>query len=226
MKKTLYILLAFITITLCSSCDWLEPEQDPSTQMYHTAATLISNPSLGQYTFLADDSVQLIPSTPLTIPDAQKDTLLNKRYYITFQIEHKTTQIYNINLISMQMMSEESIIEIPHNDSIPANKNELLSIKLLWTSGSYLNILTQIKGSGSMTHNYRLYHNIDSNGDTLYLTMRYDSKNDQPTYILQQAIYYDLKKYLTNTSDSTTICFNYNSGTPIYDTLYLKIANK
>ena len=226
MKKTLYILLAFITITLCSSCDWLEPEQDPSTQMYHTAAMLISNPSLGQYTFLADDSIQLIPTSPLTIPDAQKDTLLNKRYYITFQIEHKTTQIYNINLISMQMMSEESIIEILHNDSIPTGKNELLSIKLLWTSGTYLNILTQIQGSGYTKHNYRLFYNTNSNSDTLYLTMRYDNNNDRPTYTLHQAIYYDLKEYLTNKSDSTTICFNYNSGTPIYDTLYLKIANK
>lgn len=226
MKKTLYILLAFITITLCSSCDWLEPEQDPSTQMYHTAATLISNPSLGQYTFLADDSVQLIPSTPLTIPDAQKDTLLNKRYYITFQIEHKTTQIYNINLISMQMMSKESIININNNDTINKYKNEQLNINLLWCSGKYLNIITQAKGSGSVAHNYYLLHNPNIDSDTLYLTMRYNSNNDKPTYALQQAMYYDLTEYITGKSDSTTICFNYNSGTPTIDTLYLKIANK
>jgi hypothetical protein len=228
MKKTLYILLAFITITLCSSCDWLEPEQDPSTQMYHTAATLISNPSLGQYTFLADDSVQLIPSTPLTIPDAQKDTLLNKRYYITFQIEIETqsTQSYNINLISMQMMNKESIININNNDTINKYKNEQLNINLLWCSGKYLNIITQVKGSGSVAHNYYLLHNPNIDSDTLYLTMRYNSNNDKPTYALQQAMYYDLTEYITGKSDSTTICFNYNSGTPTIDTLYLKIANK
>jgi hypothetical protein len=228
MKKTLYILLAFITITLCSSCDWLEPEQDPSTQMYHTAAMLISNPSLGQYTFLADDSVQLIPSTPLTIPDAQKDTLLNKRYYITFQIEIETqsTQSYNINLISMQMMNKESIININNNDTINKYKNEQLNINLLWCSGKYLNIITQVKGSGSVAHNYYLLHNPNIDSDTLDLTMRYNSNNDKPTYALQQAMYYDLTEYITGKSDSTTICFNYNSGTPTIDTLYLKIANK
>ena len=64
------------------------------------------------------------------------------------------------------------------------------------------------------------------NSDTLYLTMRYDDNDDQPIYDLQQAMYYDLSEYLTNQSDSTTICFNYNSGTPTIDTLYLKIANK
>ena len=227
MKKLHYIIAAIATIILCSSCDWLEPETS-SNQIYRTAATLINKPSLGQYIFLADDGIELIPTTPLIIPDAQKDTLLNKRYYITFQIEIETqnTQIYNINLISMQMMSKESITYINDNDSITTYKNEQLDISLLWTSGSYLNILTQVKGSGSVAHNYYLLHNPNINSDTLYLTMRYDSNNDQPTYSLQQAMYYDLTEYITGKSDSTTICFNYNSGTPTIDTLYLKIANK
>ena len=227
MKKLHYIIAAIATIILCSSCDWLEPETS-SNQIYRTAATLINKPSLGQYIFLADDGIELIPTTPLIIPDAQKDTLLNKRYYITFQIEIETqnTQIYNINLISMQMMSKESITYINDNDSIATYKNEQLDISLLWTSGSYLNILTQVKGSGSVAHNYYLLHNPNINSDTLYLTMRYNSNNDQPTYSLQQAMYYDLTEYITGKSDSTTICFNYNSGTPTIDTLYLKIANK
>ena len=227
MKKLHYIIAAIVTIILCSSCDWLEPETS-SNQIYRTAATLINKPSLGQYIFLADDGIELIPTTPLKIPDAQKDTLLNKRYYITFQIEIETqnTQVYNINLISMQMMSKESITCINDNDSIATYKNEQLDISLLWTSGSYLNILTQVKGSGSVAHNYYLLHNPNINSDTLHLTMRYDSNNDQPTYSLQQAMYYDLTEYITGKSDSTTICFNYNSGTPTIDTLYLKIANK
>ena len=227
MKKLHYIIAAIATIILCSSCDWLEPETS-SNQIYRTAATLINKPSLGQYIFLADDGIELIPTTPLSIPEPQKDTLLNKRYYITFLIEFETqnTQIYNINLISMQMMSKESITYINDNDSIATYKNEQLDISLLWTSGSYLNILTQVKGSGSVAHNYYLLHNPNINSDTLHLTMRYDSNNDQPTYSLQQAMYYDLTEYITGKSDSTTICFNYNSGTPTIDTLYLKIANK
>ena len=225
MKKLHYIIAVISTIILCSSCDWLEPENQ-SNQIYRTAATLINKPSLGQYIFLADDSVQLIPTTPLIIPDIQRDSLLNKRYYITFQIEVNTAEVYNINLLSMQMMSEEPIININHNDSIATYKNEQLNISLLWTSGSYLNVLTQVKGSGSVAHNYHLLHNPNIESDTLYLTMRYDSNNDQPTYSLQQAMYYDLTEYITGKSDSTTICFNYNSGTSTYNTLYLKIANK
>ena len=225
MKKLHYIIAVIAITLLCSSCDWLDPEQDPSTQMFRTAATLINEPSLGQYIFLADDSVRLIPTTPLTIPEAQKDTLLNQRYYISFQIEVQSADIY-INLLSMQLMSKESITHIAHNDSIKTYKNEQLNISLLWTSGSYLNVLTQVKGSGSVAHNYHLLHNPNIESDTLYLTMRYDTNNDQPTYSLQQAMYYDLTDYITNKSDSTTICFSYNSGIPAYDTLYLKIANK
>ncbi len=227
MKKLHYIIAAIVTIILCSSCDWLEPETS-SNQIYRTAATLINKPSLGQYIFLADDGIELVPTTPLKIPEDQKDTLLNQRYFITFQIEIETqnTENYNINLISMQMMGKESIININNNDSIATYKNEQLDISLLWTSGSYLNILTQVKGSGSVAHNYYLLHNPNINSDTLYLTMRYNSNNDQPTYSLQQAMYYDLTEYITGKSDSTTICFNYNSGTPTIDTLYLKIANK
>jgi hypothetical protein len=126
----------------------------------------------------------------------------------------------------MQMMNKESIININNNDTINKYKNEQLNINLLWCSGKYLNIITQVKGSGSVAHNYYLLHNPNIDSDTLYLTMRYNSNNDKPTYALQQAMYYDLTEYITGKSDSTTICFNYNSGTPIYDTLYLKIANK
>ena len=226
MKKFNFIIAVILTSIFCSSCDWLEPEEDPSTHIYHTAATLIHDPETGKEIFLADDGIKLIPTTALSIPDSLENTLLDQRYYITFQIETQTTQIYNINLLSMQIMSRESITSISHNDTISEYKNEQLKINLLWTSGKYLNLITQIQGSGSVAHNYHLLHNPNQNGDTLHLTMRYDSNNDKPTYSLQQALYYDLSELLTNTSDSTTICFHYNSGTPTFDTLYLKIANK
>ena len=226
MKKFNFIIAVILTSIFCSSCDWLEPEVDTSTHIYHTAATLIHDPETGKEIFLADDDIKLIPTTALSIPDSLKNTLLDQRYYITFQIETQTTQIYNINLLSMQIMSRESITNISHNDTISEYKNEQLKINLLWTSGKYLNLTTQIQGSGSVAHNYHLLHNPNQSSDTLHLTMRYDSNNDKPTYSLQQALYYDLSELLTNTSDSTTICFHYNSGTPTFDTLYLKIANK
>ena len=228
MKKFNFIIAVILTLFFCSSCDWLEPEEDPSTQIYRTAATLIHDPETGKEIFLTDDGVQLIPTTALSIPDTLENTLLNQRYYISFQIEIQTpsTKLYNITLISMQMMSKEPIISISNNDTINEYKNEQLKINLLWTSGKYLNLTTQIQGSGSVAHNYHLLHNPNQNGDTLHLTMRYDSNNDKPTYSLQQALYYDLSELLTNQSDSTTICFHYNSGTPTFDTLYLKIANK
>ena len=226
MKKFNFIIAVILTSIFCSSCDWLEPEEDPSTHIYHTAATLIHDPETGKEIFLADDGIKLIPTTTLSIPDSLENTLLDQRYYITFQIETQTPQIYNINLLSMQIMSRESITSISNNDTIREYKNEQLKINLLWTSGKYLNLITQIQGSGSVAHNYHLLHNPNQNGDTLHLTMRYDSNNDKPTYSLQQALYYDLSELLTNQSDSTTICFHYNSGTPTFDTLYLKIANK
>ena len=226
MKKFNFIIAVILTSIFCSSCDWLEPEEDPSTHIYHTAATLIHDPETGKEIFLADDGIKLIPTTALSIPDSLENTLLDQRYYITFQIETQTPQIYNINLLSMQIMSRESITSISNNDTIREYKNEQLKINLLWTSGKYLNLITQIQGSGSVAHNYHLLHNPNQNGDTLHLTMRYDNNNDKPTYSLQQALYYDLSEFLTNQSDSTTICFHYNSGTPTFDTLYLKIANK
>ena len=228
MKKSNLIIVIILTLIFCTACDWLEPEDNPSSQIYRTAATLVYDPEIGMHIFLADDSVKLIPTTALSIPELQKDTLLNKRYYISFQIEIQTpsTELYNITLISMQMMSKEPIISISNNDTINEYKNEQLKINLLWCSGKYLNVITQIKGSGTVAHNYHLLHNPNMNSDTLYLTMRYDDNDDQPIYDLQQAMYYDLSEYLTNQSDSTTICFNYNSGTPTIDTLYLKIANK
>ena len=226
MKKFNFIIAVILTLFFCSSCDWLEPEEDPSTHIYHTAATLIHDPETGKEIFLADDGIKLIPTTALSIPDSLENALLDQRYYITFQIETQTPQIYNINLLSMQIMSRESITSISHNDTISEYKNEQLKINLLWTSGKYLNLITQIQGSGSVAHNYHLLHNPNQSSDTLHLTMRYDSNNDKPTYSLQQALYYDLSELLTNQSDSTTICFLYNSGTPTFDTLYLKIANK
>ena len=226
MKKINFIIAVILTSIFCSSCDWLEPEVDTSTHIYHTAATLIHDPETGKEIFLADDGIKLIPTTALSIPDSLENTLLDQRYYITFQIETQTPQIYNINLLSMQIMSRESIISISNNDTINEYKNEQLKINLLWCSGNYLNVITQIKGSGSVAHNYHLLHNPNMNSDTLYLTMRYDDNDDQQIYDLQQAMYYDLSEYLTSSSDSTTICFHYNSGSPKLDTLYLKIANK
>ena len=228
MKKLNFIIAVILTSIICTSCDWLEPEEDPSTQIYRTAATLIHDPETGKEIFVTDDGVQLIPTTALSIPDTLENTLLDQRYYISFQIEIQTpsTKLYNITLISMQMMSKEPIISISNNNTINEYKNEQLKINLLWCSGNYLNVITQIKGSGNVAHNYHLLHNPHITSDTLYLTMRYDDNDDQQIYDLQQAMYYDLSEYLTSTSDSTTICFHYNSGSPKLDTLYLKIANK
>ncbi len=226
MKKTYYIFLLLITtIILCTSCDWLEPEQDPTNQIYNTAATLIYDLS-GENIFITDDSLKLFPSSKLTIPEAQRDSLLNQRYFITFQIESQLHDIYTINLMSMQMMSKKQITTIDNNDFIGDYKNEILNMKAIWCSNQYVNIITQVKGSGTIEHNYHLLYNPNIDSDTLYFTLRYDNNKDKETYTLQQAMYYDLTELLTNRSDSTTICLNYNSGTPIYDTLYLKIASK
>ena len=123
-------------------------------------------------------------------------------------------------------MTQNSIIEINHNDSIKNYKNELLNIKNIWISSNYLNIITEVQGSGSILHNYNMLHNPNIQSDTLYLTLRYDNNGDAKTYSFQQAIYYDINNYLTNQKDSTTICFKYNSGYLEYNTLYLKTASK
>lgn len=226
MKKLHFFVLSLFTIFTLVSCDnWLNVEQDPSNHIYYTASTLIYDPS-GEYIFITDDNLKLVPTTKLTIPEAQKDTLLNKRYYISFQIKNQNDKEYSINLLSMQMMTQNSIIEINHNDSIENYKNELLNIKNIWISSNYLNIITEVQGSGSILHNYNMLHNPNIQSDTLYLTLRYDNNGDAKTYSFQQAIYYDINNYLTNQKDSTTICFKYNSGYLEYNTLYLKTASK
>jgi len=230
--KTIKYILSILTISLfLTSCDWLEPETDLSNQIYQIAATLVHDNS-GENVFITDDNFKLLPSNKLTIPDNQKDSLLNKRYFISFQLTEEDQVIstdktqYSINLLSMQLMSKEEIVEIDNNNTISNHKDEILKIQHLWCSGKYLNIITQIDGSGNKKHNYTLFHNRNNSGDTLYLTLRYDNNNDAKIYTLQQALYYDLQKYLNNQKDSTTICFNYNSGYLEYNTLYLKIANK
>lgn len=224
MKNLYYFLLPLFAIFIFASCD-LDIEQDPSNQIYKDAATLVYDPS-GEYIFVTEDSIKLFPTSKITIPEAQKDTLLNKRYFISFQIKDQNDKIFSINLLSMQMMLEKQITEIENNDLINNYKNEILNIKNLWCSGSYLNIITEVQGSGSKLHNYNLLYNSNIKSDTLHLTLRYDNNNDTKTYTVQQAIYYNLQDYLTNNSDSTTICFNYNSGYLEYNTLYIKIASK
>jgi hypothetical protein len=224
MKNFYYFLLPLFAIFIFASCD-LNIEQAPSNQIYNAASTLVYDPS-GEYIFVTEDSVKLFPTSKITIPEAQKDSLLNKRYFISFQIKDQNDKIFSINLLSMQMMLEKHITEIENNDLINNYKNEILNIKNLWCSGSCLNIITEVQGSGSKLHNYNLLYNPNIKSDTLHLTLRYDNNNDTKTYTLQQALYYNLQDYLTNDSDSTTICFNYNSGYPEYNTLYIKIASK
>lgn len=223
MKK-LYHIIILLSIFIYTSCE-LNIEQDPSNQIYYAAATLTYDPT-GEYIFATDDSLKLFPTSKITIPEAQKDTLLNKRYYISFQIKEQNEKIYSINLLSMQLMMKNNIIEISHNDSIKNYKNELLNITNLWFSGQYLNIITSIQGSGTKLHNYNLLYNSNIKSDTLYLTLRYDNNNDTESQNFQQALYYDIKNYLTNKKDSTVICFNYNSGYLEYNTLYIKVANQ
>ena len=84
--KTIKYILSILTISLfLTSCDWLEPETDLSNQIYQIAATLVHDNS-GENVFITDDNFKLLPSNKLTIPDNQKDSLLNKRYFISFQL--------------------------------------------------------------------------------------------------------------------------------------------
>ena len=229
MNKILISLLA--TLLLFTSCEnFLNTEVDPSTHVYYAAATLTYVPS-GENIFITDDSLYLYPTSKITIPDLQKDSLLNQRYYITFQIEENSSvsnNVANINLLSMQMMYTKTIIEIDSIDELQQYKNQQLSMQQLWTSGSYLNFITSITGSGYTPHNYHLIYNTEnSSSDTIYLTLRYDNNNDSPIYNLQNALSYNLSKYLNKSNnDSITICFNYNSNIPAYNTLFFKIKNQ
>lgn len=230
--KTIKYILSILTISLfLTSCDWLEPETNPTNQIFQIAAKLVYDPS-GENIFLTDDNLKLFPANKITIPENQKDTFLNQRYFISFQIAEESQLTnpnqtnYTINLLSMQLMREENIIKINSDDAMSNYKNEQLTIQHLWCSGQYLNIITQVAGSGSKIHNYHLFYNDNISKDTLYLTLRYDNNNDTKSYTIKQALYYNLKDYINNQKDSTTICFNYNSGYLEYNTIYLKFANK
>ncbi|MBO5728846.1 MAG: hypothetical protein J6R43_03275 [Paludibacteraceae bacterium] len=224
MKHLYYFILPLFAIFVCASCD-LNIEQDPSNNIYYAASRLVYDPS-GEYIFVTEDSLKLFPTSKITIPEAQKDTLLNKRYYISFQITDQYDNRFDVNLLSMQMMIEQQVTEIDDNASIDDYKNEILNIKSIWCTGPYLNLITEIQGSGNKLQNYNLLHNPNIQSDTLYLTLRYDNNNDAPTYTLQQALYYNIDNYLNSKDDSITICFKYNSGYLEYNTLYLKVPSK
>lgn len=226
MKNFKYILFTLLISTICVSCDWLEPETNETNTIYYSAATLINDSISGKNIFLTDDNLQLHPTELITIPDAKKDSLLNKRYYISFQVKEQIENRYSINLLSSQMMREIEIIEIESNEQIAKYKNEILTINRLWTSGTYLNIVSEIKGSGNKLHNYHLLYNPNITTDTLNLTLRYDHNNDTEDYNLQEATTYNLKNYINTQQDSIIIRLDYNSYFPEYSTIYIKTATR
>ena len=226
MKNFKYILFTLLISTICVSCDWLEPETNETNTIYYSAATLINDSISGKNIFLTDDNLQLHPTELITIPDAKKDSLLNKRYYISFQVKEQIENRYSINLLSSQMMREIEIIEIESNEQIAKYKNEILTINRLWTSGTYLNIVSEIKGSGNKLHNYHLLYNHNITTDTLNLTLRYDHNNDTEDYNLQEATTYNLKNYINTQQDSIIIRLDYNSYFPEYSTIYIKTATR
>ncbi len=225
-KKIFFILIGIMC--LCASCDWLKPEYEEINPTYHTACKLVHDPS-GQNIFITDDNKRLFPSKNIIIPDSQKDSLLDKRYYISFQIEglhNITDSIMTINLITIQQMFEKEVTEIEADEEINKYKNQVLTLQRLWTSGENLNIVAEIMGSGDKLHNYTLLHNINQKSDTLYFTLRYDNNNDDPVYLLTYAMSFNIKKYYPNDKDSVVVCFNYKSNFPQYDTLYIKTSTK
>ena len=225
MNKKIFFLLISV-LCLCSSCDWLEPEYEEIKPTYYSACQLVHDPS-GKNILITDDNKKLFPSETITIPDAQKDSLLNQRFYITFQVSDKSDikdSIVNINLLTIQRMFEKDVTEIESDNEISKYKNQVLTIQRLWTSSTKLNIVAEIMGSGSKLHNYALLHNINQKSDTLYFTLRYDDNNDASVYSLAYAMSFDLSKYYPTDKDSVIICFNYKSNFPQYDTLYIKTA--
>ncbi len=226
INKIRHIILSLLITIFCVSCDWLEPETNEVNTIYYSAATLINDSSSGKNIFLTDDNLQLHPTELITIPDAKKDSLLNKRYYISFQVKEQIENRYSINLLSSQMMREIKIIEIESNEQIAKYKNEILTINRLWTSGTYLNIVSEIKGSGNKLHNYHLLYNPNITTDTLNLTLRYDYNNDTEDYNLQEATTYNLKNYINTQQDSLIIRLDYNSKYPKYNTIYIKTATR
>ena len=223
IKKQIFLIL--ITILTLSSCNWLEPEIEPSNQIYQTAATLIHDIS-GKNLFLTDDSLKLQPIKEIIIPDNKKDSLLNKRYFITFQITEQNTSLYTINLLSSQQMREIPIIPIQSINDTTKYINQTLLLKNLWITSSYLNIITEIQGSSQKLHNYNLLLYPTSSTDTLHLIMRYDNNMDSAIYTLQEATTYNLKEYINTEQDSVIIRFNYNSYFPEYNTIYIKTSTK
>ena len=227
MNKKIFFLLISV-LCLCASCDWLEPEYEEIKPTYYSACQLVHDPS-GKNILITDDNKKLFPSETITIPDAQKDSLLNQRFYITFQVNDQSDirdSIVSINLLSIQRMFEKNVTEIESNDEISKYKNQVLTIQRLWTSSTKLNIVAEIMGSGDKLHNYTLLHNIKQNSDTISFTLRYDNNNDSPVYALAYAMSFDLAKYYPTDQDSVVICFNYKSNFPQYDTLYIRTATK
>ena len=125
MNKKIFFLLISV-LCLCVSCDWLEPEYEEIKPTYYSACQLIHDPS-GKNILITDDNKKLFPSETITIPDAQKDSLLNQRFYITFQVNDQSDirdSIVSINLLSIQRMFEKDVTEIESNDEISKYKNQ------------------------------------------------------------------------------------------------------
>ena len=226
MRTIKQIVFIITTILILSSCDWLQPKIDPSDQIYQSAATLIHEPSSGKNIFITDDSLKLHPTEEIIIPDIKKDSLINKRYFITFQITEKVANLYTINLLSTQQMRELPIFTLQSINDTAKYTNQTLLLKSIWVSGSYLNMITEIKGSGDKFHNYNLLVSPSSSSDTLHLIMRYDNNKDNAIYTLQEATTYNIKKYINSDKDSVIISFDYNSYYPEYNTIYIKTSTK
>lgn len=207
--KVKVLMFVVVVITLFGACS-AEPFP-PGLDDYRTygAATTLVRDESGEVLYMTDDSLKLIPYNTISAADS----LLNKRYYLEFQIyENIDSKTYEIIEVSVQRMLLENVCAINDKSELNRYSNDCITPIWLWSAYNYVNLLCNINASNEVKHDFYLIEDKStSNSDTINFFIRYDDKNDSYGGKSKAALSFDISSLVTNVTDSIVLTFKINS---------------
>lgn len=199
MKKYLLPLFVIILVALnATSCLDVGDDID-RVNLRGAAATLARTPS-GETVFVTDDSITMHPSEAVTAADS----LIGMRYFLDFRLLEQTATDFDIAIINIQQMIVDTVVA-----SAPSRADDYVEPRIVWTSGSYINMLLTVEASTIWSHDFTLYD--VSTDDNLCFELRHDRNNDPYNTQTRAAISFDAKKYIdAATADSIPVQLSIN----------------
>ncbi len=209
--KAKSLFLALIALLALTSCI-LNPTPVEDGKIHGTAAFLINME--GQNRFITDDHTTLIPNTPFVAPDS----MLNRRFYIEYQIVDELGKTQTINLLRNLEMTLDSTMELSAQQ-FGQYANDDLTPYMAWCSGNYVNLLVDIMASGKIDHDFHMLKDTNKQfvnpnplaADTVNVYLRHDAHDDNRTASYRAGMSFNIGKYLSQYNDTTFVNIHYTA---------------